>query len=513
MKRRMSEAAKERWRKRKAAMEVVQNEGEDYIQRASLVLQNEVAEGPSHSALTTDNEQAKHSLSAAFTSKRKVSKVNNMIVRRSNRIKSFGLLGTRHGRKAVQQIDLTDSDRGKELHVEPINLKPIGGVVHAGEDNIQRASLASQNEVAAGPSYSVLTTNNMQSKHSQSAASTSKKKVSEVNNMNVRRSNRIKSIGSFGKRQGGNAVQHIDLTNCGRDKELHVEPISLKPIRGVVHTQAGSPKNSTTTNAQSKFSQAFSSKRKTLQANNMIVRQSGQLKSSRSIGKRQGKKGVHHVNPTDCDRDKELHVEPIRGVVQAQADGPKNTALTYSQSKLSQVFFSKRKTLKANNMIVRQSGQLKRLGSIGKRQGRKGIHHVDPTDCDRDKELHVESVSPEPIRNISSADMIVDHLVQTRGKRHFASEAKPTNLNYKTLYTASVKKIESLMEENHRQAQELYYKLGKVETYENMIGSVMNLSRGSVKLQPDAAALNAAPAPKSSPVKTKKKSAKRMKKN
>ncbi|KAM3382387.1 hypothetical protein P3S68_007961 [Capsicum galapagoense] len=146
MKRRMSEAAKERWRKRKAAMEVVQNEGEDYIQQASLVLQNEVAECPSHSALTTDNEQAKHSLSAAFTSKRKVSKVNNMIVRRSNRIKSFGLLGTRHGRKAVQQIDLTDSDRGKELHVEPINLKPIGGVVHTGEDNIQRASLASQNE-------------------------------------------------------------------------------------------------------------------------------------------------------------------------------------------------------------------------------------------------------------------------------------------------------------------------------------------------------------------------------
>ncbi|PHU22664.1 hypothetical protein BC332_07771 [Capsicum chinense] len=288
--------------------------------------------------------------------------------------------------------------------------------------------------------------------------------------MNVRRSNRIKSIGSFGKRQGGNAVQHIDLTNCGRDKELHGEPISLKPIRVVVHT-AGSPKNSATTNAQSKFSQAFSSKRKTLQANNMIVRQSGQLKSSRSIGKRQGKKGVHHVNPTDGDRDKELH-----------ADGPKNTALTYSQSKLSQVFFSKRKTLKANNMIVRQSGQLKR-------------------------------VSPEPIRNISSADMIVDHLVQTRGKRHFAIEAKPTNLNYKTLYTASVRKIEALMEENHRQAQELYYNLGKVETYENMIGSVMNLSRGSVKLQPDAAALNAAPAPKLSPVKTKKKSAKRMKKN
>lgn len=79
-----------------------------------------MAEGLSHSALTTDNEQSKGSQSAAFISKRKVSKVNNMFVRRSNRLRSLGLFGKRQGREAVQHIDLTECDRDKEQHVEPI---------------------------------------------------------------------------------------------------------------------------------------------------------------------------------------------------------------------------------------------------------------------------------------------------------------------------------------------------------------------------------------------------------
>ncbi|KAH0633734.1 hypothetical protein KY284_036520 [Solanum tuberosum] len=322
------------------------------------------------------------------------------------------------------------------------------------EQYIQRESLASQNEVAEGPSHSSLTTDNVQSKDSQSAAFTSKRKVTKGNNMIVRRSNRLRSLGFFGKRRGKEPVQHIDLTDCDGDEELHVEPISLEPIRGV---------------------------------------------SSSEI-------------EVDC---------PVH-----TADGPTNSALTNAQSKHSQAISSKRKTLKANGMIVRQPGQLKSIGSFGKRQGREGIHHVDPTDCDRDTELHVEPICPEPIRNVSSSEMIVDHLVQTRCKRPFASEATPTNLNYKILYTASVKKIEALTEENYQQAQKLHYMSGKVKIYENVIGkdvvafsngwrptgAVTNLSDGTVKHHPEAPAQNSARAPKPPPVK-RKYSVKRMKKN
>ncbi|XP_027775411.1 uncharacterized protein LOC107030757 isoform X2 [Solanum pennellii] len=193
-------------------------------------------------------------------------------------------------------------------------------VTHNEEDqNIQRACLASQNEVAEGPSHSLLTTDNVQSKDPQFVAFTSQREVSKGNNMIVRRSNRLRSLGFFGKRQGKEPVQHIDITDSDGDDEMHVEPISLKPIRGVsstdievdfpVHT-ADSPTNSAFTNAQSKVSQAFSSKRKTLKANNMIVRQPGQRESLGSFGKRQGE-DLHHVDPADCDRDTELHVEPI----------------------------------------------------------------------------------------------------------------------------------------------------------------------------------------------------------
>ncbi|XP_060180462.1 uncharacterized protein LOC132610193 isoform X2 [Lycium barbarum] len=320
MGRKLSKAAKERWRKRKAAMEVSQNEGDQNIQRASLASENE-ADGPNNSGLPTDNEQSKRAQSAAFTSKRKVSKVNNMIVRRSNRLKSFGSFGKRQGKEAVHHVDLTDCDRDKEPHIEPVR-------------------------DADGPNHSELTTNNEQSKYSQSAA-----------------------------------------------------------------------------------------------------------------------------------------------------------------------VLSKRKTSKASDVLVRQSGRLKSLGSFGKRQGRGSVHRVDPTNCDRDTVLRVEPISSKPIRDMSSSEMIVDHLVQTRGKRPFASETS-TNLNYKILYTNSEKKIEALTEENYRQAQELSYVLGKVKIYENMIGLAMNLSGGAVKLHPDAAAaLNSAPAPKSSLVKKKKNSVKRMKKN
>ncbi|KAG5587119.1 hypothetical protein H5410_047553 [Solanum commersonii] len=362
------------------------------------------------------------------------------------------------------------------------------------EQYIQRASLASQNEVAEGPSHFSLTTDNVQSKDSQSAAFTSKRKVTKGNNMIVRQSNRLRSLGFFGKRRGKEPVQHIDLTDCDGDEELHVEPIKLKPIRGV---------------------------------------------SSSEI-------------EVDCP-------------VHTQVDGPTNSALTNAQSKHSKAISSKRKTLKANGMIVRQPGQLKSIGSFGKRQGREGIHHVDPTDCDRDTELHVEPICPEPIRNVSSSEMIVDHLVQARCKRPFASEATPTNLNYKILYTASVKKIEALTEGNYQLAQKLHYMSGKVKIvsdipytgciliyhlvdatscswyeiticllmslaflreYENVIGkdvvafsngwrptgAVTNLSDGTVKHHPEAPAQNSARAPKS-PLVKRKYSVKRMKKN
>ncbi|KAK4357377.1 hypothetical protein RND71_022987 [Anisodus tanguticus] len=300
---------------------------------------------------------------------------------------------------------------------------------------------ASQNE-ADGPNHSAVTTDIEQSKHSQSAAFTSKRKILKVNDMIVRRSNRLKSLGSFGKRRGTEAVQHIDLTNCDRDKEPHVEPISLKPTRDVSN-------------------------------------------------------------------------------LEMKADGPKSAVLTNNaQRKLSQAVPSKRKkTSKASDMLVRQSGQLKSLGSSGKRQ-REGVHHIDPTDCDKDMELQVETISPKPIRDGSSSETIVDNLVQTRGRRPFASETTPTNHNYKIRYTNSEKKVEALTEENYQQAQKLSYLLGKVKIlvatvmkYENMTGIVMNLSRGAVKLHPDAAALNSSPAPKPSPVKKKKNSVKRMKKN
>lgn len=87
-----------------------------------------VAEGPSHSLVTTDNVQSKGPQFVAFTSKREVSKGNNMIVRRSNRLRSLGFFGKRQGKEPVQHIDITDSDGDDELHVEPISLKPIRGV-------------------------------------------------------------------------------------------------------------------------------------------------------------------------------------------------------------------------------------------------------------------------------------------------------------------------------------------------------------------------------------------------
>nr|XP_010326375.1 uncharacterized protein LOC104649260 isoform X2 [Solanum lycopersicum] len=314
-------------------------------------------------------------------------------------------------------------------------------VSHNEEDqNIQKASLASQNEVAEGPSHSLVTTDNVQSKGPQFVAFTSKREVSKGNNMIVRRSNRLRSLGFFGKRQGKEPVQHIDITDSDGDDELHVEPISLKPIRG--------------------------------------------------------------VSSTEIEVDFPVHT----------ADGPTNSAFTNAQSKVSRAFSSKRKTLKANNMIVRQPGQRESLGSFGKRQG-EDLHHVDPTDCDRDTELHVEPICPEPILN--------------RCKRPFPSEAMPTNLNYEILYTNSVKKIEALTEENYQQAQKLHYMFGKVKIYENVLakdmvafsngwrstGAVTNLSDGTVEHHPEAApALNSAHAPKPPPVK-RKHSVKRMKKN
>ncbi|TMW89121.1 hypothetical protein EJD97_017638 [Solanum chilense] len=315
-------------------------------------------------------------------------------------------------------------------------------VTHNEEDqNIQRASLASQNEVAEGPSHSLLTTDNVQSKDPQFVAFTSKREVSKGNNMIVRRSNRLRSLGLFGKRQGKEPVQHIDIIDSDGDDELHVEP-----IRG--------------------------------------------------------------VSSSEIEVDFPIHT----------ADGPTNSAFTNAQSKVSQAFPSKRKTLKANNMIVKQPGQRESLGSFGKRQG-EDLHHVDPADCDRDTELHVEPICPEPIMNVSSSEMIVDHLVQTRCKRPFPSEAMPTNLNYEILYTNSVKKIEALTEENHQQAQKLHYMFGKVKIYENVIangwrstGAVTNLSDGTVEHHPEAPALNSAHAPKPPPVK-RKHSVKRMKKN
>ncbi|XP_059274681.1 uncharacterized protein LOC132029393 isoform X5 [Lycium ferocissimum] len=208
MGRKLSKAAKERWRKRKAAMEVSQNEGDQNIQRASLASENE-ADGPNNSGLPTDNEQSKHSQSAAFTSKGKVSKVNNMIVRRSNRLKSFGSFGKRQGKEAVHRVDLTDCDRDKEPHIEPIR------------------------DQADGPNHSELTTNNEQSKHSQSTAVLSKRKTSKASDVLVRQSGQLKSLGSFGKRQGRGSVHRVDLTNCDRDTVLRVEPISSKPIRNM----------------------------------------------------------------------------------------------------------------------------------------------------------------------------------------------------------------------------------------------------------------------------------------
>ncbi|KAK4355527.1 hypothetical protein RND71_024498 [Anisodus tanguticus] len=207
------------------------------------------------------------------------------------------------------------------------------------------------------------------------------------------------------------------------------------------------------------------------------------------------------------------------------ADGPNHSALTTDneQSKHSQsaAFTSKRKISKVNGMIVRRSNRLKSLGSFRKRQGLEAVQHIDLTYCDREKETHDEPISLKSIRN--------------RGRRPFASETTPTNRNYKIRYTNSEKKIEALTEENYRHAQKLSYLLGKVKIvsdipctgcilpchvvdavvysqYEITICSLMNLAI-LVILHPVAAALNSAPAPKPSPVKKKKNSVKRMKRD
>ncbi|XP_055826795.1 uncharacterized protein LOC129895158 [Solanum dulcamara] len=62
-----------------------------------------------------------------------------------------------------------------------------------------------------------------------------------------------------------------------------------------------------------------------------------------------------------------------------------------------------------------------------------------------------------------------------RGKRPFGSKVPQTDTNYKTLYFDSQKKVEDLMEENHKQAIDLSYRSGQVDAYEYIIGNMKNV--------------------------------------
>lgn len=84
----------------------------------------------------------------------------------------------------------------------------------------------------------------------------------------------------------------------------------------------------------------------------------------------------------------------------------------------------------------------------------------------------------EPISNQHDLGKKIDFLVQSveefrsqvvQGKkRPFPSETQRMELNYRTLYIESQKKVEALTEENHQLSKKLEFATGKVEAYEKM---------------------------------------------
>ncbi|CDP03627.1 unnamed protein product [Coffea canephora] len=90
----------------------------------------------------------------------------------------------------------------------------------------------------------------------------------------------------------------------------------------------------------------------------------------------------------------------------------------------------------------------------------------------------VQPFNSQPISNQHNLEEKIDFLVQSveefksqvvQGKkRPFPSETQHMELNYRSLYIESQKKVEALTEENHQLSKKLEFACGKVEAYEKM---------------------------------------------
>ncbi|GMP99815.1 hypothetical protein CsSME_00047153 [Camellia sinensis var. sinensis] len=91
---------------------------------------------------------------------------------------------------------------------------------------------------------------------------------------------------------------------------------------------------------------------------------------------------------------------------------------------------------------------------------------------EEEHEPHVEENPPESMPAERRLEEKIDYLVQAveelqskAPKRHFQSDSFSADLNYKSLYIDSQKKIEALKNENFELSKKLDFALGKIEAY------------------------------------------------
>ncbi|THG07876.1 hypothetical protein TEA_009573 [Camellia sinensis var. sinensis] len=81
---------------------------------------------------------------------------------------------------------------------------------------------------------------------------------------------------------------------------------------------------------------------------------------------------------------------------------------------------------------------------------------------EEEHEPHVEENPPESMPAERRLEEKIDYLAP---KRHFQSDSFSADLNYKSLYIDSQKKIEALKNENFELSKKLDFALGKIEAY------------------------------------------------
>ncbi|KAL3531349.1 hypothetical protein ACH5RR_010671 [Cinchona calisaya] len=192
----------------------------------------------------------------------------------------------------------------------------------------------------------------------------------------------------------------------------------------------------------------------------------------------------------------------------AKANANENFCLPLESMKDEQRSFSslpskKKSSEKASTSmkaVTRKSGRLRSLRSPMSNQEMM-VEEIDLADTDKEEDPLVQQspgprvqqlnseplaqqfnseplaqqINSEPVSNLQSLEDKIDFLVQSvkefksQGtKSPFRSETHSMEINYRTLYIDSQKKIEALTEENHQLAKKLEFASGKAEAFEQI---------------------------------------------